>query len=167
MPSTLSRGRKARTAASAATSLGRGPRRPAPPVGTLSRAVHSSRARLPLGPPVLAPHLPRQGLSRSGHDADGSGSHSAPLLPSVSQRHVPARRTEEEPMPEDDRIRRRAHAIWEREGRPDGRQQEHWAQARREIEAEEGAPPPQSAARAPQPSPPPDPLSSEAATIIN
>ncbi len=51
-------------------------------------------------------------------------------------------------MPDDDRIRRRAHAIWEREGRPDGRQQEHWAQARREIEAEERTAPPRAAADA-------------------
>ena len=57
-------------------------------------------------------------------------------------------------MPDEDRIRRRAQAIWEREGRPEGREQEHWAQARREIEAEEGAPPP-------------DPLASEAPRIID
>jgi DUF2934 family protein len=57
-------------------------------------------------------------------------------------------------MPDEDSIRRRAHAIWEREGRPEGRQQEHWEQTRREIEAEEGTPPP-------------DPLASEAATIID
>ena len=39
----------------------------------------------------------------------------------------------------DDRIRERAHAIWEREGRPDGREQDHWEQARREVENEESA----------------------------
>lgn len=32
-----------------------------------------------------------------------------------------------------DRIRERAHAIWEREGRPHGRQEEHWRQASQEI----------------------------------
>ncbi|WP_210526172.1 DUF2934 domain-containing protein [Rubellimicrobium arenae] len=31
------------------------------------------------------------------------------------------------------RIRERAHAIWEQEGRPDMRHEEHWHQARREI----------------------------------
>jgi hypothetical protein len=36
----------------------------------------------------------------------------------------------------DDHIRRRAHEIWEREGRPHGRHEEHWAQAAREIEGE-------------------------------
>ena len=51
-------------------------------------------------------------------------------------------------MPDEDRIRRRAHAIWEREGRPDGRQQEHWAQARRAIEAEERTAPLRAAADA-------------------
>jgi hypothetical protein len=42
-------------------------------------------------------------------------------------------------MQDEDRIHQRAHEIWEREGRPDGRHDEHWAQARREIEAEGGA----------------------------
>lgn len=36
-----------------------------------------------------------------------------------------------------ERIQRRAHAIWEREGRPEGRQDEHWQQAREEIERQE------------------------------
>jgi hypothetical protein len=39
-------------------------------------------------------------------------------------------------MQDEDRIRERAHQIWEGEGRPEGRHAEHWEQARREIEAE-------------------------------
>jgi hypothetical protein len=35
---------------------------------------------------------------------------------------------------DENRIRQRAYAIWEREGRPEWRDQEHWDQARREIE---------------------------------
>ena len=35
-----------------------------------------------------------------------------------------------------ERIRERAQAIWEREGRPDGRHDEHWGQAENEINAE-------------------------------
>lgn len=35
----------------------------------------------------------------------------------------------------EERIRARAHAIWEEEGRPDGRADEHWAMATREVEA--------------------------------
>ena len=45
-------------------------------------------------------------------------------------------------MPDEERIRRRAHEIWEREGRPEGRHEEHWARARREVESEEGGSPP-------------------------
>ena len=30
-------------------------------------------------------------------------------------------------------IASRAHAIWEEEGRPDGRDREHWARAEREV----------------------------------
>ena len=37
------------------------------------------------------------------------------------------------------RIRQRAHAIWERHGRPDGADRDHWDQATREIDAEDGA----------------------------
>jgi hypothetical protein len=33
----------------------------------------------------------------------------------------------------EDRIRKRAHEIWEREGRPEGRQEEHWRQASQEV----------------------------------
>ncbi|AJD44640.1 DUF2934 domain-containing protein [Rhizobium sp. SEMIA 4085] len=38
----------------------------------------------------------------------------------------------------EDEVRRRAHAIWEREGRPEGRQEDHWIQAKGEIEREAG-----------------------------
>ncbi|MER9301838.1 DUF2934 domain-containing protein [Mesorhizobium sp. M0496] len=36
----------------------------------------------------------------------------------------------------EERIKRRAYEIWEREGRPTGREQEHWDQAVQEIEGE-------------------------------
>jgi hypothetical protein len=35
------------------------------------------------------------------------------------------------------RVSERAHAIWEREGRPEGGAEHHWAQAEEEIRAEE------------------------------
>jgi hypothetical protein len=37
----------------------------------------------------------------------------------------------------EEKIRERAHLIWEREDRPEGRDAEHWAQAQREIENED------------------------------
>lgn len=40
-----------------------------------------------------------------------------------------------------DRINRRAHEIWEREGHPHGRHDEHWAQAEAEIRAEDAGKP--------------------------
>jgi CBS domain-containing protein len=43
------------------------------------------------------------------------------------------------PFEREQRIRERAHALWEREGRPEGRDEEHWAQACREIDREEHA----------------------------
>jgi hypothetical protein len=36
------------------------------------------------------------------------------------------------------RIRKRAHAIWEREGRPHGKEKAHWEQALLEESAEDG-----------------------------
>ncbi|WP_352541121.1 MULTISPECIES: DUF2934 domain-containing protein [unclassified Mesorhizobium] len=39
-----------------------------------------------------------------------------------------------------ERIRQRAHAIWEQAGRPDGAHQQHWDQATAEIDAETAAP---------------------------
>jgi hypothetical protein len=35
------------------------------------------------------------------------------------------------------RIRRRAHAIWEQEGRPHGKHQIHWDQATHDVASEE------------------------------
>jgi hypothetical protein len=39
-------------------------------------------------------------------------------------------------MHDEQHIRQRAYEIWEQAGRPDGREDEHWALALREIEAE-------------------------------
>ena len=36
-----------------------------------------------------------------------------------------------------ERVRQRAHELWEQEGRPEGRQDEHWERAWREIQMEE------------------------------
>lgn len=36
-------------------------------------------------------------------------------------------------QPDDEAIRRRAYAIWEREGRPSGRDRDHWLQAAWEL----------------------------------
>lgn len=39
----------------------------------------------------------------------------------------------------EERIRRRAYEIWERDGRPDGEHDRHWHQAEKELEGERGA----------------------------
>jgi hypothetical protein len=39
-------------------------------------------------------------------------------------------------LPNDEQIRRRAYEIWEREGRPEGRESEHWRMAVDELAAE-------------------------------
>lgn len=35
------------------------------------------------------------------------------------------------------RIEQRAYALWQAEGQPEGRHEEHWQRAMRELEAEE------------------------------
>ncbi|WP_213770353.1 DUF2934 domain-containing protein [Bradyrhizobium sp. dw_78] len=40
--------------------------------------------------------------------------------------------------PTEDQIRQRAHEIWERHHRPDGRDEEFWHQAERELQQESG-----------------------------
>jgi hypothetical protein len=55
------------------------------------------------------------------------------------------RRSDEEIVMADekmDQLRSRAYQIWEREGRPQGRDLEHWLEAERELEAEERKPRP-------------------------
>lgn len=42
-----------------------------------------------------------------------------------------------EDQKEQDRIRRRAYEIWEREGSPDGRAEEFWEQAKTSLEEED------------------------------
>lgn len=37
-----------------------------------------------------------------------------------------------------ERIRQRAHAIWESEGRPEGRDAHHWSQAEQELRSQTG-----------------------------
>jgi hypothetical protein len=37
----------------------------------------------------------------------------------------------------EDRIRERAYALWESDGKPDGRADQYWEIARQEMEAEE------------------------------
>ena len=48
------------------------------------------------------------------------------------------------------RMRDRAHALWEQAGRPHGHDAEHWSQAEREIAAEENAPSSAPAATSPR-----------------
>lgn len=38
----------------------------------------------------------------------------------------------------EEKIRERAYEIWRGEGRPAGREQDHWDRARREVDASEG-----------------------------
>lgn len=50
----------------------------------------------------------------------------------------------------EERIRTRAYELWESEGRPDGREIDHWLQAVHEVAADRGADGKTAAARAPR-----------------
>ena len=43
-------------------------------------------------------------------------------------------------MPADEAIRERSYLIWENEGRPSGKELEHWVRAKRELEGVSRAP---------------------------
>jgi Protein of unknown function (DUF2934) len=43
---------------------------------------------------------------------------------------------EQQPSPSEEEIGIRSYLIWEREGRPDGKSEEHWLKAKAELEAE-------------------------------
>lgn len=47
----------------------------------------------------------------------------------------------------EDRIRARAYELWEASGKPSGSETDHWAQAEREIDAQDGAASPQDRAQ--------------------
>ena len=49
----------------------------------------------------------------------------------------------------EERFRARAHEIWEREGRPEGRDLAHWHQAEAEITAEDAVKAPKRRSAAP------------------
>ena len=53
-----------------------------------------------------------------------------------------------------ERIRHRAHEIWEKQGRPHGADYQHWDQATREIDAEDAAKKPAAKAGASKPAKP-------------
>ena len=44
-----------------------------------------------------------------------------------------------QPIPSDEEIRARSYMIWEREGHPEGKSEEHWQRARAELAAEHTA----------------------------
>lgn len=44
-----------------------------------------------------------------------------------------------EPHAREEQIRARAYALWEQQGRPAGREAEHWAEASRQIDEEQEA----------------------------
>lgn len=50
-----------------------------------------------------------------------------------------------------ERIRQRAHEIWEREGRPEGRDSDHWSQAEQELRTETGGEQPADPGDEPKP----------------
>jgi hypothetical protein len=80
-----------------------------------------------------------------GHDED-HGNQQQASRPSGQDRQEQYQRTKANPdanlsrgTPADReaRLRRRAHKIWEREGRPEGMAQEHWNRAAQDLDRED------------------------------
>ena len=66
----------------------------------------------------------------SPHEKDG-GNRAVPDPDNNLGRGVPADREE--------RIRQRAHELWEQKGRPEGRAQDHWERAAQDLDREDAA----------------------------
>ncbi len=93
------------------------------------------QGRRPIGPDLSAPHPGEPdgsfGVSRPDDDQrDGNGGRPAIMADGDTGRG--------DPMADRDvRVRRRAYDIWLREGRPEGRAEEHWERASEEIAIED------------------------------
>jgi hypothetical protein len=63
-------------------------------------------------------------------------------MDSVALNFVEASPGQEALMPDDReaRIRERAHVIWEEEGRPVGKEREHWERAAKDVDAQGQSP---------------------------
>lgn len=67
--------------------------------------------------------------------AAGGDARAAPTAPGKAGKAKPKKSTEPKApasSARDERVRDRAYRIWEQEGRPEGREREHWQQAERE-----------------------------------
>jgi hypothetical protein len=71
---------------------------------------------------ALTPATPRRRTTTAVTEAKPPASAGAPMLPATAT----PRNAEEE-------IRRRAYELYEHEGRPEGRDQEHWLRAETEL----------------------------------
>ena len=88
------------------------------------------------------PSHPNQGAPEHFED---SGNKHPPNRPSGPDRQEQYQRTREqaasgqEEQDRDARIRRRAHEMWEAEGRPEGQADHHWSRAAEDIDREDAA----------------------------
>ncbi|GEM_PF-1730072 len=76
-----------------------------------------------------------QDISSAGHDAPAEGA--ADLPPPTGQSPQPAEEAGGDTR--EQRIRARAYALWEAEGRPAGRETEHWRAAEQDLSSERDA----------------------------
>ncbi|SNR44296.1 DUF2934 domain-containing protein [Paracoccus sediminis] len=53
-------------------------------------------------------------------------------------------------MNDQERIKQRAHEIWESEGRPEGREAEHWSRAEEELRSQSGGGKPDAGDQSPE-----------------
>src|SRR4051812_16337691 len=120
---------------------GRGSAASAPPCS--SRPSGTSRAggsrSTGSGPRVSpAPCTCRSRRSRTGRAGGADRRARKPRIWGRGRQKQAGKAAKEERMDKgwQDKVRARAHAIWEREGQPEGGAERHWAQAEEELRAE-------------------------------
>lgn len=101
------------------------------------RHEHDARGPLAANTSGISDRSTRNPIGSSGEPPivhpDGYRSASEGAIPNLGTAPAPG---VDEGNLDEERVRQRAHLIWEREGRPDGRQEAHWRAAREELERE-------------------------------
>ena len=94
------------------------------------------------GPAALTPEAPSTGKAAAGAATSGPAPSTSPGA--ARSAPPPTAASPADPSPfapsadRETRIRERAYAIWERKGHQDGTHEDHWHEAAREIDEEDG-----------------------------
>jgi hypothetical protein len=88
------------------------------------------------------PHHPNEGAAEHLENSGNKQQASCPSGPDRQEQYQLSREraaSGQEEQDRDARIRRRAHELWEAEGRPEGQTDRHWSRAAEDLDREDAA----------------------------